>query len=67
LSPVHNKWFSLHERENKEKWFSISKLNDGKIENPFFETENCSNGDKKKGNVFGWKDIEEKNNANLNV
>ena len=41
-----------------EVW--ISKVKDGNIESPFFETENCSNGDKKKGNVFGWKDIEEK-------
>lgn len=50
----------MQERENKEKWFSTSKLKDGNIESPFFETENCSNGDKEKGNVFVWNDIEKK-------
>ena len=45
FSPAHKRWFSLQDNENKEKLFSISKLNQGKIWIPLFATENCSKGD----------------------
>jgi len=45
VSPDHKRWFSLQDKENKEKLLSISNLNEGKIEIEVFDTENCSSGD----------------------